>query len=271
MRYILGGNDEYYTSDEVAKSLVYTLLKDLPESESRIFFEPAAGHGAFLKPLWKSNLCGFGIDINPQHPEVIELDFLKDDIPTIFAHYLEKKDIEIIAVGNPPFGFAGNNAIKFFNGCAAFSDYICFIVPKTFKKLSVQNKLDNRFHLYKEYSIPKKSFILNGEKHHVPCIFQIWKKGTDLRKQVVGDLCNFLKQVDKNNADFAMRRVGSKAGKILDGFDYSPSSTYFFKVIKDGTLEKLRNADFSEISNNTVGVKSISQLEIYQYLESLEN
>ena len=48
-------------------------------------------------------------------------------------------------LGNPPFGKNCSLAIKFFNKAAEFADLIAFIIPRTFKRISIQNKLNLNF------------------------------------------------------------------------------------------------------------------------------
>lgn len=260
MRHVKGGQDEYYTRNDVASHFVHQTIKDI-DKRIALFVEPSAGTGAFVEPLLELGESVVAYDINPKHPEVAQADFLDLQVPKRFTN------ATTVTIGNPPFGFASNNAIKFFNRCAEFSDYIAFIVPRTFKKNSVQNRLDKHFHLLKEYTVPKYSFVLDGKSHDVPCVFQIWEKREQLRPVKAGNLGKYLKQVKPKDADFAMRRVGGRAGQILKGLDHSESSTYFFKEVQRGVKDCLKDADFEDTRNNTAGVRSISQLEIFEYLE----
>ena len=40
----------------------------------------------------------------------------------------------ILIVGNPPYGKNCSTAINFFNHAVTISDFIAFIIPKTFRK-----------------------------------------------------------------------------------------------------------------------------------------
>ena len=254
-----GGHDEYYTDETLAESLVRIVVHEFPNTV--LFIEPSAGRGAFVKPLLALNYPVAAYDIKPQHKEIAKADFLEDVTSKRFTDGLT------IAIGNPPFGFNSSKAVRFFNKCAKISDYICFIVPRTFKKISLLNKLDNHFYLRSEYPIPKKAFILDGSPYSVPCVFQIWERKTIPRQKIVGDLSKYLIVVKPHEADFAMRRVGGKAGQILTGLNHSKSSTYFFKEMQFGVKECLICANFGDVANNTAGVRSVSQLEIFNYLE----
>src|SRR5690606_19060749 len=104
-----------------------------------LFIEPAAGGGAFIKPLLEAGYEVKAFDIEPHFSGITKQDFYEVEIsrPT---------KGKVVSIRNPPFGFSSNNAIRFFNKCSEFSDYIAFILPKTFKKASVQNKLNRNFH-----------------------------------------------------------------------------------------------------------------------------
>ena len=52
-----------------------------------------------------------------------------------------------ITITNPPFGRNHSLSIPFFNKCADISNYIGFIIPKSWRKWSILNRLDRRFHL----------------------------------------------------------------------------------------------------------------------------
>ena len=61
-----------------------------------------------------------------------------------------------MTVGNPPFGKFSSLVIKFFNHSDEWSDVIAFIISKTFRKISVQNKLNKYFKLVLDKDIPNK-------------------------------------------------------------------------------------------------------------------
>ena len=136
------------------------------------------------------------------HNFIIQQDFFELDI----TQFIGRK---VLTIGNPPFGVQNNLAIRFFNKAAQYSDTIAFILPKSFMKESVQNKLDLRFHLDKYIELPYKSFSLNGEDYGVNCVFQIWRKRE--MKRTVGNKNiddRYIKFSNINDFDFIIRRVG---------------------------------------------------------------
>ena len=253
--------DKFYTKS----STIQECIKFLNFNEFDCIIEPSAGSGNFLQFLPHF----FAYDIEPEGNNIIKADWLT----------LDKKQFNqyknILVIGNPPFGVQNNLAIKFFNVSASFCNVIAFILPLSFKKDSIQNKLDLHFHLEQEYILPKKSFILNGADYDVPCVFQIWRKQDVLRKKrkmkTTTDLFEF---VDKNTADFRIQRVGGNAGKASFNLDYSAQSNYFIKNKTKYTNEELvkiiNSLKFPSIEFS-VGPKSLSKGELIAVLEDALN
>ena len=95
-------------------------------------------------------------------------------------------------------------------------DTISFILPKSFKKESIKNKIPLNYHCLFEKDLPINSFITkDNENYNVPCVFQIWiKKNTNRIKlqKLQPNQFKFVKKID--NHDFSVRRVGGTSGFI---------------------------------------------------------
>jgi len=162
------GLDKFYTKESVILDLIDMLEMDKYD----IFIEPSAGDGAFLKHLPKSKTIA--MDIQPDVPEIFEEDFFNFR-PSPEQHSSKS----IITVGNPPFGKNSSLAIKFFNHAAKYSECIAFVLPRTFRKPSVINRLDASFYLEREKVLESKSnsfYLPTGEDYDVPTVIQVWKK-----------------------------------------------------------------------------------------------
>ena len=133
-------NDKYFTKP----SIVDQCLKRIDLTKFDIILEPSAGCGSFHNKIPKDK--GRACDISPDIPDVIELDFYAIEKVINLLDLTTAPDKRYLSIGNPPFGMNSSMAIEFFNGCAKFSDEIAFIVPRTFRKDSVQNRLDLNFH-----------------------------------------------------------------------------------------------------------------------------
>jgi predicted RNA methylase len=251
--------DQFFTKPEIAKDCINLLYKTVSVSDETLFVEPSAGEGSFSLQIKN---C-ISVDIDPKFEGVIKADFLK----------LKKEDItekdrkSLIIIGNPPFGRISSLAVKFFNHATLFADTIAFIVPKTFQKQSIKRRLNPYYHLIAEQNIPKKSFTFCGQEHNVPCVFQIWQRKDQKRDLSFKYESPYFSFVKKENADFALRRVGGKTGTII--WDYnsvSPSSHYYIKansISAESLARHINSIDFSKYINSTVGVRSLSKYEIF--------
>ena len=218
--------DKFYTDPEIAKVIVEELDKILPLSEYDGIIEPSAGNGSFLRHLKCFGTEIFAIDIEPEGEEIEEADFLKDEL------YLEGK---VAVIGNPPFGSGNSLAIKFFNRAAHYKlvDLIAFVLPRSFRKESVQDKLNSYFHLVADFDIPLRSFLLLDKPYEVPCCFLVWERRRTKRMTTVAEIPNKNYVFDKKG-DIAIRRVGINAGRasVFKEDSFSPSSHYFIRFIK---------------------------------------
>jgi len=239
--------DKFYTKSEIAKYFIQKIDLSLYKN----IIDPCAGAGAFSDQI--ENCLAF--DIVPENENIKQLDFFN----------FQENELEhpILTISNVPFGVQSNLAISFFKKASTYSDTIAFILPKSFKKESIQNKLPLNFHLDYEEDVPDNSFTLNGIVYNVPCVFQIWNKKDFIRtidkKIPTTDLFSFTK---KEEANVSIRRVGIFAGKAFITNDKSKQSHYFIKTNIDANdfIKKINKIKWEH--NNTVGPKSISKKEL---------
>ncbi|MCX6497056.1 MAG: hypothetical protein NTW23_07035, partial [Rhodoluna sp.] len=133
------GKEQFYTPAELALSLTKQISPLVGGFENRLVIEPAGGTGAFIKAAklqGASKVISF--DIEPKADGVLLADFLVADLSGISG---------AITISNPPFGRNNSLSIPFFNKAAKHSDFIAFIVPRSWRKWSVMNRLDINFHL----------------------------------------------------------------------------------------------------------------------------
>ncbi len=256
--------DKFYTKDSVAKSCIE--VSDI--SSYSVIIEPAAGAGAFSNQLPN---C-IALDLDPDSPGVIKQDW--------FTFERERNDEDkVLVIGNPPFGQQNSLAVDFINHAAKFADRVAFIVPISFKKASVQNRLDKNLHLTYEEMLPENSFTLDSRDYDVKCLFQIWdykeaKRAAAPRASNVNNLFSFVKKEDAPDA--SIQRVGGNSGKAnLSFLDRSESSNYFIKF--NNTLTKIEKQDAIDKLNNithpsrdyAIGPRSLSKGEINEQVNKI--
>ncbi len=252
--------DRFYTHPDVARECWARTVSLFDTKSFDLFLEPSAGNGSFFRLL--PHDARRGIDLDPRDAGIERGDFL-----AIFGPSEER----VLTIGNPPFGRVAATAVRFFNRAASFSTVIAFILPRTFRKISVQNKLDARFHLKAEWDLPKNAFLLDGSPYDVPCCFQIWEKRASPRARPTERIDNHVFEfASKDRADFAVRRVGGKAGKCSRDLATAAEVSHYFLKLKDPKLDRRAVMDFidgldlSKIVNATAGVRSLSKPEFVE-------
>jgi hypothetical protein len=266
-------SDKYYTKDSIVNLCIELLKKNIKIDKNDLVIEPSAGNGSFISDIKELTNNFKFYDIEPEHLEIEKNDFLTLD----FESLCNSSSSKIHVLGNPPFGRQSSLAIKFIKKSAEFADTIAFILPKSFKKDSMQKHVPLAYHLICQEDLPEKSFLVNNLEFDVPCIFQIWVKKSIARAlpdKLAPEGFEFVQKND--NPDISFRRVGVNAGNIdKDISSKSEQSHYFIKFKNkssknslDEIIKKLKNIKFTE--DNTVGPKSISKQEIIKsYNKSL--
>lgn len=261
------GLDKFYTTHETVDICLNSLTKIYKWDFWDLIIEPSAGNGSFLLKIPSDKKIG--LDISPEHKDIIKKDF--------FDYKPSKLYKNILVIGNPPFGKVSSLAVKFFNHAAEWSNVIAFIIPRTFRKISIQNKLNFYFHLIYDEEIPLSpcSFF---PPMSVKCCFQIWEKKPNKRKEIKlnkfhidWDFLSFGPKDKKNqptpplNADFAVRAYGGRCGEIVtENLKLlRPKSWHWIKSKINNKLliERIKNLDYSG-SLNTARQNSIGRGEL---------
>lgn len=255
--------DKYYTNPNVVIQCVKLIKAHIPIILTDLIIEPSAGNGAFIHQIKSLSSNYVFYDLEPEHDEIIKQDFLElntSQLQTV------NNTPPIHIIGNPPFGRQSSLAIKFIKKCCHFATSISFILPKSFKKDSMQKHFVANFHLIHEYDLPSNSFLVNNIPCDVPCVFQIWMNMPTPRATIIKNAPRYFTFVKKEEEpDISFRRVGVNAGTIsTDITNKSVQSHYFIKFTNElpitENLDKLKNITFT--FNNTVGAKSIAKGEV---------
>jgi hypothetical protein len=239
------GLDQFYTRPEVAKRCIDQAGLILGDDWSKwdCIVEPSAGAGAFVSHLPPSLKKLFAVDVSPPagaDSRIAKLDFFD------FSMNRSSSDA-ILVIGNPPFGKNASLAVKFFNHAATFATAIAFIVPRTFRKVSVQNRLSLDFRLSHDEEIETMPCAFTPEMS-AKCCFQIWTRCVSARRALVclptshrdwtflslGPNDSRNQPTPPVGADFALRAYGGKCGDILAGdanlASLRPKSWHFIKA-----------------------------------------
>lgn len=156
--------DQFYTNPIIAKKLVNKARSFYSIDDFDNVIEPSAGSGNIFELLPKHNRVG--LDLDPRHPEVMQMDFFDYGFP------LEKN----IVIGNPPFGRKGMLAVEFLNRSLRHSEAVIFIIPRGFMRSLTQKNIMPEAELYWSCVLPDYSFIHNDKPYNVKCCAQLWAK-----------------------------------------------------------------------------------------------
>lgn len=252
------GTEQYYTPTGLANELVLTTLATIPKANSRTFLEPAGGTGSFVDALRNSGISNLvALDKYPKHEAVLRQDFLD----------WQPSGSNFVTISNPPFGRNNALSVPFFNKAADFSDYIAFLVPRSWRKWSVQNRLDLRFHLVLDHEVRVQYEDENGEKiakqNDLRTCFQIWEKQETLRAKVQVPDNRLIAKSTPAEADLAIRVFGYGCGSVMEDFPRVENTTLMFLRILDNRVKRvIKGLDYERFAINTAYTKALSFQEI---------
>jgi predicted RNA methylase len=270
------GLDKFYTIPEISNKCLNIIGTKYNWDTWDLVVEPSAGNGSFLTKIPTSKKIG--IDIEPEHTDIIKKDFFDYEPSAGFNN--------ILVVGNPPFGRVSSLAIKFFNHAAEWCNVIAFIIPKTFRRVSLQNRLHKKFHLIYDEEIPSDPCSFSPPMQ-VKCCFQIWEKKDENRDIIKlatkhadwdflsnGPLDNSGQPTPPKGADFALLAYGGKCGSIVttELDKLRPKSWHWVKakISVPLLIERFSSLDYS-ISKDTARQNSIGRGELVKlYSESFD-
>lgn len=252
------GKEQFYTPTDLSLQLTMKVAERIKDFETRTVIEPAGGTGSFIKAaksLGAKKVISF--DIEPKSDGVVEADFLNAELTVSNA----------ITISNPPFGRNNSLSIPFFNKAAQHSEYIAFIVPRSWRKWSVINRLDRNFHLIHDEELAIDYVDDFGEmlwqKARLNTCFQIWQRRDVQRELVKVEDHGLISKVKPDQADVALTVFGYGCGKVKTSFDRVPNSTVMFLKVHDKrVIPALNKVDFSRFYKNTAYTEALSLPEI---------
>lgn len=259
--------DKFYTKPDIAEYCIQKIdsITDYPH-----IVEPSAGSGIFLRYL-------------PEHTEAYDVepcDAQRHRITEQSWFHTTGDYSGGLLVGNPPFGRRSVLAKDFIrHGIRLGFTTIAFILPKTFKKYSLQAVFPAHWRLIHTEDLPDNSFTYQDEDYHVPCVFQIWQKTDDIGLFSVNASTDFTDLREKKHpaptdfrflsrgddtADFCI--IGT-SGRVIDAGEVTnQKGTHFIRVTDREQVEHIRrhfeNIVYDMHSSVSGGVAWLSQNDI---------
>ena len=272
------GKEQYYTLPEVVDLCVETAMRyRLPGQR---ILEPAGGTGEFIEGMLRAGVCAEQItatDIEPKHDLVKRGDFLESSFDIDF-------DNQFFTLTNPPFGRANSLSVPFFNHAAPVSNYIGFLIPVSWRRWSVMDRLDQRFHLVEDVEMPQVSFynfddggnVLPYDGGLLKTCFQLWERRNYPRTLIAKNVEDrqYIVSCSPQEADVAITFFGHRSGRVETDFERKLNTTKnFFKVKDQGVVAALNSIDYTRFNKNNAYVASLSKPEINfllnEYYDSL--
>jgi hypothetical protein len=215
------------------------------------------------------------IDIEPMDISVQKQDFFRYEPPCF--------ERDILVVGNPPFGQRGALAIRFLNRAMEYASMVAFILPRSFRKHTFLNRVDQQFHLVDQFDC--SDFVLpGGEAVEVKCVFQIWQRAAVSRPRIelpathvdfemkhfhLSRTTTEEREHAARNFDFAIAQVGSNFRPRCPA-DVDSGSYWFIKAKRPEVEAVFRRLDFSFLDGQNTAHKSLSKRDIIKaYCEAL--
>jgi len=252
------GKEQYYTPPKVAQEIINNILFAIPKPLSHPLLEPAGGTGAFIIPAQDAGFRKIvSYDIEPHHELVRCGDFLEQEIT----------QTGFITVSNPPFGRNNSLSIPFFNKAAEISDLIVFIVPRSWRKWTVQNKLHKKFHLVRDDDLSIDYVNVEGKlistNNNLRTCVQYWLRGDTDRNLVFVEDMGVIERCGFEDADASLTLFGYGCGSIKTDFPRRPNTTQMFLKLKHPrALEAIEAVDFSRFFMHTAYTEALSLQEI---------
>lgn len=262
------GKEQYYTPPSLALEILERVCSKIQDPTSRVFLEPAGGTGSFINAALNYGFSKIeSMDIEPKHELVREGDFLEEKLNLKNA----------VCITNPPFGRNNSLSVPFFNKAAEYAEIIAFIVPRSWRKWSVLNRLNLNFHLVDDWNLDIDYVDDLGESTHgvgnLRTCVQVWKKSESvMRLPVKIPDHGLIEKTTPELADVSFTLFGYSCGTVKEEFPRIPNTTQtFLKLKHPRALEALKAVDFSRFYNHTAYTEALGLQEINfllnEYLE----
>lgn len=172
-----------------------------------------------------------------------------------------------VIIGNPPYGSGANLAIKFVNKSAEMSDDIFMVLPRSFEKDSVQNKIRLDLELIESVVLPENTFP-NG----IRAVRQRWVKTNTHRKKVekprTHEDFEFLKYENRFKANVFIGEYGcGPSGRVkTENFTHYAKGHYFILAKDQSVIDRLVSLEpkFRAVAADCNGRYHISKGELVE-------
>ncbi len=248
--------DQYFTKPQVVRRCLAQLGS---LSRFDLVIEPSAGNGVFLDAIKHPNKIG--IDIDPQHPDVIQADWFKYEV--------DEGCGSALVIGNPPYGQYHKLSSAFIRRAMLFHNIhtVAFILPNVYRKHTRQRIIPQYWRIASITDLGRDCFTLDGRDYHVPTSFFVFDKspGVDLRIKHPSVVTGTRDFDFSGPQDFDVFVFGASPRKVIQ----SPTSNnrgYYLKskIPVPLLIERIKNVEWK---GNSCANGGVFWLTKYEFVE----
>jgi hypothetical protein len=200
----------------------------------------------------------------------MRLSTLKGFVNTVHADFLEwqpEMKFDVI-VGNPPYGKNASLAVKFLNKAVELTDHISYVLPRSFRKPSILNRVNRNLHLILDEDTPDETF--GGT---IITCYQKWEVQENERELIKTQTTHpDFRFVKKGEGNLFVGRAGAVSGRVLtEGYSHYSTSHFYLWVDDEDVRERLISLSpefFAAGRSSVVGIPNLSKNELISIYES---
>lgn len=120
-----------------------------------------------------------------------------------------------VIIGNPPYGRAAGLATKFLNKAFELCEDVRFVLPRSFRKLSITNRINLDFSCVYDETLPYETFV--PATSNTKTCYQIWKRQRREKVKLASTHPDWtdLKWAQRDEASLMVRVAGTRAGAMF--------------------------------------------------------
>jgi hypothetical protein len=250
--------EQAYTPIRAAETLTAFMLEVVGADHDSLWIEPAAGTGVFLEAFKRRGIDRvIALDIDPKHPGVDRADFLDRGTDVGGAR---------VCLTNPPFGRNNSLSVPFFNKLAQSCDLIAVIVPRSWRKWSVVNRLDPAFVKIVDYDLDLTYTDAAGvpltDSRLLNTIFQVWARADGGREKLPVDLPpRHFELASPEEANVALTLFGRGCGTVRREFPRRANSTQMFIRADEHIAVALESIDLSPFFTQVAYIEALGRTD----------
>jgi predicted RNA methylase len=201
---------------------------------------PGAGLGTYIVALLEHGVSPqniYAVENGVRFGEIGAAMFVRLGVNYVQGDFLQwqpEMKFDVI-VGNPPYGKNASLAVKFLNKAVELTDDIRYVLPRSFRKPSIFNRIDRNLHLVSDEDTPDETFGGN-----IITCYQKWEVREDERELIETQTSHpDFKFVKREDGEMFIGRAGAgPSGKVLTSNFKHYATSHFFLIPKNEEVKE---------------------------------